>query len=428
MNVLYSYLTKKLSIISLSIMIWFYQIQEIIEYLLNFISSLLIFIFIIGFIILYHIFLYLTKDKKDIKALNKYKDPEEVDINHLKDFPLLTIVIPAWNEGETFRSCLESITHLTYPKINVIVNAGGSEKTIAIANSFKKYDYFKIISQEGGGKIKALNECLPHIKEGIIYLVDADVYFTDEIVLRLLIPLVNQGEYVSTGSIKPLKHQEHKDLVKYLDISRDRQFKTKFTRYRSISVSGANTCVKYEVIKEIGKFRERLMFPEDNSRGQDIISKGFKIYQSKDYRSRLYSYYPDTLKKLFSQRIRMIENDLFYSYHQKKYHLVRFFLFAIASIYFLILPILLFIEIRLFILGIYVLFFLYLIKMRRIIFYKNTVEKRFQKDLTIKFYFKIFFYIYIDFLNNIAVIFDLLFFRKNYKKRKNLLISENSEN
>ena len=63
----------------------------------------------------------------------------------MKSFPLLNIFIPAWKEGEVFENCLNSITKLNYPNIKVIVNTGGSEETINIANSFKKYQNFIVL-------------------------------------------------------------------------------------------------------------------------------------------------------------------------------------------------------------------------------------------------------------------------------------------
>ncbi|GAH31493.1 unnamed protein product, partial [marine sediment metagenome] len=90
-----------------------------------------------------------------------------------------------------------SLKNLSYPKLKIIVNAGGNQETIDIAESFRKYDNFLILRQLGGksraalGKIKALNECLAHVTEGLIYMTDADCIFNDEIFLRIVKPLIN---------------------------------------------------------------------------------------------------------------------------------------------------------------------------------------------------------------------------------------------
>ena len=164
---------------------------------------------------LYHIFLFAFRDRRHIKERKKFKDPEMVGINELEEIPLLNIIIPAWKEGIEFKNCLISITKLSYPKIKIIINAGGNEETVNNANSFKKDERFIILHQKEGkdraefGKIKAINECLEYVSEGILYFIDADCYLTDEIILRVIVPIVNDNENVVMGAgIRPLKDQQ----------------------------------------------------------------------------------------------------------------------------------------------------------------------------------------------------------------------------
>jgi len=108
-----------------------------------------------------------------LKPFKQYHDPESISLADLHDIPFVNIIMPAWSEGEVFRQTLNSITQLKYPKIRAIINAGGSKKTVEIAESFKKFENFTILTQKKGeGKIKAINSCLPYVKEGVIYSVD----------------------------------------------------------------------------------------------------------------------------------------------------------------------------------------------------------------------------------------------------------------
>ena len=375
-------------------------IKFVLNKTINFLSffcspNIILILFII--VISYHLLMLVIRDRKYVKAFKRIKDPENISRNDLKNIPLVNIIVPAWNEGEIFRQCLISITKLEYPKLKIIVNAGGSEETINIANSFKKYENFKIIHQEGGGKIKALNECLPYVTEGILYLVDADVYFTDETLLRMLLPLVNYNENVVIGGICPLKYQEDKDLVKYLYINRNLNFRFKYSRYRedSLFISGANTCIKYQVIKTIGKFSEENMWAEDLSRGKDIYAKGFKIYRLNSFGGKLYSKFPDTKKEWISQKIRWNENNLLYLYQNKKSTLIKFMLLFIVSLFLIVFPLLIFFHFSFIIIGLAAIFSIYLKKIRRIIFFKITTDRKFYHNLGIMFFFKIILYIYI---------------------------------
>ena len=374
---------------------------------------------ILSIIILIHIIIFVFRDLKFIRAVEDNQDPEEVNLKELKEIPLLNIIIPAWNEGENFEKCLKSIKLLTYPKLNIIVNAGGSQQTLNIANSYKNNKKYKIIYQKkGGGKIKALNQCLPYVEEGIIYLVDADVYFTDEIILRMIYPIVNYGENVTIGGIRPLPNQKKSDLVKYLSFNYNRRFREKFERYNKKSISGANTCISFKVLKEIKSFTVRKKIAEDLSRGMDVSEKGFKIYQLSDYRARLHSYFPDKLSLFLSQRIRWNQNALFLHFKNRNIRIFKYFLGFILSIYVLISPIFLLYNISWFLLGLFIVFSYYLLKIRRLIFYRLAINKK--ETYSFKFFLKIVAYIYFEQLINIVTVFEFLFFRKRYKKRKNL--------
>ena len=393
-----------------------------IDIILNHITEINLIIVFILLIIFYHFLLFLIRDIKYIKAFNKYKDPENITITDLKDIPLLNIIIPAWNEGETFRQCLKSITKLNYPKLNVIVNVGGDKETIEIAELFKKYDYFKILNQKPGGKLKALNQCFPHVSEGILYLVDADVYFEDEIVLRMLYPLVNQGENVVIGNVRPLISQRNIDLVNYLYINDNVNFRLKFSRYGKQSISGANTALSYKVLNTIKKFTEDRIYDVEMSQGEDILIKGFKIYRLTNYQGRIYSEFPSTIKAWIKQKIRWNENYLVFSYQLKKINLIKFLFLLIVSIYLLVFPFLILFHFGFTLLGLYILLFLYLIKIRRIVFKKIT-DKEYFTSLKFKFFLKIIFYIYIEALVYVYFSLESLFFGKKYlKKRKNITV------
>ncbi|MBY9005952.1 MAG: glycosyltransferase family 2 protein, partial [Candidatus Lokiarchaeota archaeon] len=109
---------------------------------------------------------------KYIIEFNSYQDPEIISLDDLESLPLVNIIVPAWKEGKEFERCLNSIKSLSYPNLKIIVNAGGNEETMRIAESFKKNNNFIILHQKSGadrpslGKIKAINDCLKYIEEG----------------------------------------------------------------------------------------------------------------------------------------------------------------------------------------------------------------------------------------------------------------------
>ena len=353
------------------------------HYLISFVGTIQFFIIFFLLMIIYYFLLILVRDQKFINAVKRNQDPKTININDFKEIPLITIIIPAWNEGKLFKECLESITKLTYPKIKVIVNAGGNEETIKNAELFGKKENFLILRQKGGadrptlGKIKALNECLSHVSEGLIQFIDADAQITDELLLRMAYPIINQGEYVVIGGNRPLNYQENKKFINMYLINRNSQIKTKFSRYSTKRplAGGANTCLKYEVIKSIKNFSEERIISTDRSMGDDITSKGYKIYKLNNFRARIHVEFPDSIKTYARQTIIWRENNIIESIQNKNLYIFKFLFLWLLSLIILIFPFFFFINSGLFFIGFLIFLFLYFKRLRKLIFYKRTNEK-----------------------------------------------------
>ncbi len=395
---------------------------QIIQYLgnqiLNFLNSINFILILLLLIIFYHTLLLVLRDKKYVDILKKYKDQDNISINDLNELPLVNIVVPAWKEGETFRTCLNFINQLSYPKLKVIINAGGSEETIKIANSFKNNKNYIIIYQKTGeGKIKAINDCLGYIAEGLIFLIDADIYLNDENLIKMIYPIINRNEKVVISLLRPSNSIINFNIVKYLYINRSYEFRHKFSRY--VYGVAPNACIKYEVIKEIGKFTEKRFTDDGLSIGMDLSSKGIKSFILVNNKIQADNY-PFKIIEYFNQNIRWLENTLFTSIKNKKFRIIKFLGLVLISLYLLIFPFILFFNIYFFLIGLLFLLSIYLKKVRKIVFYKLT-NKNESIKLELIFFLNLIFYIYFDLIINNIVFFEMLFFRKAYKKRKNLL-------
>ncbi|MFW9820741.1 MAG: glycosyltransferase [Candidatus Thorarchaeota archaeon] len=361
---------------------------------------------------------------KKLRKYRNYEDPKEILISDLKSLPLVNIIIPAWNEGDLFKKLLLSITKLSYPNIKVITNAGGSDETFQIAQSFKSFDNFVILYQKGGsdrpslGKIKAINECLDHVSEGIIYFIDADSDINDDILLRMIHPLINLNEEVVMGGVRPLKNQVKKPLVKYLLFDRFKIYSEKFERhFQGRVITGQNFCISYNVLKSFSKFTYQKMIPTDGSMGRDIYSKGFKAYRLVDFRHRIYVDYSDSLKEYFHQRLVWHENFLNSNMkHRNFLNLIKFMLLCCISLYSLIFPILMIIDIRLLFPGVLIILTIYLKKLRRLLLFTRTIDKKYYDSYNLLFFFYIIFFIMFDFIINFYVIFHFFYFLRKLKK------------
>jgi glycosyltransferase involved in cell wall biosynthesis len=351
-------------------------------------------------------------------------EPVSISLDSIKSKPLINIILPAWKEGENFKKCLKSIKRLKYPKLKVILNAGGNEKTIQIAKSFEKYKNFVILRQLGGadrpslGKIKAINKCLDYVEEGIIYFIDADAIITDENILRMVHAIVNLNKNVVISNRSLTDFLKKKDLAKYLIINRNPFFTSKLNKNDYRAISGSNTCITMEVMKKIENFSEEEKFATDKSMAIDIHNAGYKIYHLIHYKSRMQNLgMPITFKTWKRQRTIWLTNKMIYSFKFKKIKIVlKFFFLIIASLYLLVFPILIIFSINLFMLGIYLFLWIYLKKIRKIIFYKKTTKKQYQYKIKNIFYLKLIGFYYMEIIINILIIYDVIKYLRYLKK------------
>lgn len=108
-----------------------------------------------------------------------------------KQFPLVSLLVPAWNERTILGECVASWKALKYPNWECILVAGGLDGTLQYARELTADDpRFKVIHQGEGGKNAALNDGLRQAKGDIFVLLDADCVVEPE----WLCPLVGSIE------------------------------------------------------------------------------------------------------------------------------------------------------------------------------------------------------------------------------------------
>lgn len=95
-------------------------------------------------------------------------------------FPLITVIIPAYNEERTIAKALDAMTEADYPsKEIIVVDDGSSDNTFAAASrcreKFAKDVLFSVIRKpQNGGKSSAINHGLLFAKGEYVVTVDAD--------------------------------------------------------------------------------------------------------------------------------------------------------------------------------------------------------------------------------------------------------------
>jgi poly-beta-1,6-N-acetyl-D-glucosamine synthase len=103
------------------------------------------------------------------------------------EYPPINLLVAAYNEAQDITETIRGIKGQDYPgQIDIVfVDDGSTDATIGILNSFNLPN-LKIIRANHGGKAKALNQGLNHIRHDIVVCIDADTFLQPEALKRIV--------------------------------------------------------------------------------------------------------------------------------------------------------------------------------------------------------------------------------------------------
>jgi len=100
--------------------------------------------------------------------------------------PLVSIIVPAYNEEKYIKVCLMSIKNQTYSKTElIVVDDGSTDNTPQIAKRFTDV----ILSQAHNGPGIARNKAAEVAKGEIFVFIDADMYLDKKYVEKITGPI-----------------------------------------------------------------------------------------------------------------------------------------------------------------------------------------------------------------------------------------------
>ena len=103
-----------------------------------------------------------------------YSKNREDNMEPAQKFPLISVLISAYNEEKVIARTIESALEIDYPKKEIIIIDDGSiDNTLLIAKTFEK-DGVKVLHKENSGKATALNYATNFAKGEILAILDAD--------------------------------------------------------------------------------------------------------------------------------------------------------------------------------------------------------------------------------------------------------------
>jgi biofilm PGA synthesis N-glycosyltransferase PgaC len=235
--------------------------------------------------------------------------------SYQKRYPLVSILIPAYNEGAGVLSTVKTILASTYKNVEVIViNDGSKDNSDKLMRAFvKEYNSRSIdgvkqkiavryFYKENGGKGKALNFGIEKAKGDIIMTIDADCVLTPTTVGNFVRSFDNPKVMAAVGNVKIANTETMVGVVQYLEFLFSFYFKKAESVLGMIYIiGGAAGAFRKEVFSRVGMF-DHTTITEDIELTVRIQKAGMKVVYASD--AIVYTEGASDLGGLMKQRLR----------------------------------------------------------------------------------------------------------------------------
>ncbi len=218
--------------------------------------------------------------------------------------PSVSIIVPCFNEEKTVGATIESLLALEYPsnKLEVIViDDGSSDNTYSIASHYES-DRVRVFKKQNGGKHSAMNYALTKTNAEIIGCLDADSFVEKSALLASIKQLVDTGAAAVTPAIVVHEPKNALQLIQRAEYSLGVFIRRAFSAMGSIFITpGPLSLFRTEVIRAVGGWKHA-HGTEDLEMGLRLQNAGYTLTNTP--RAHVLTKSPDTIRKLYKQRVR----------------------------------------------------------------------------------------------------------------------------
>jgi len=220
--------------------------------------------------------------------------------------PLVSVVVPAYNEERQIGRCLDALRTAGYPleKLDIMVVDDGS--TDATREVVRAHPEVRLLSQDHAGKVAALNAGLRSAKHEFLLTIDADTCLRSGSITELVRPLTDPRGGAVTGVVKvgnPRGVLGWFQSVEYLANAFSRESFAAVFRC-SPGICGALTCYRRSALQQLGGFKAHTA-AEDFDVALELVRRGFPVLAARGAVG--YTHVPETLPALLRQRVRWMK-------------------------------------------------------------------------------------------------------------------------
>ena len=266
-------------------------------------------------------------------------------------FPVVSVLVPAYNEEQYLEKTLKSLLSLDYPKRMldiIVVNDCSKDRTRKIAESFGKEGVRVLNNSVNMGKAASLNRAIPLCRGEFVACIDADSTVEPDILKKMTSYFKNPVVASVTPALKVENPRNMLEKAQYAEYILNIFLRKMLAFIDSVHVTpGVFSVYRKSVLQEIGGF-DNDNLTEDMEIALRIHEAGYTIENNMNAIS--YTACPDRFRELYKQRVRWyrgaVQNAVKYKhmlFNRKYGNLGVFFLpfnliaiVAIVAIFFLL--------------------------------------------------------------------------------------------
>jgi biofilm PGA synthesis N-glycosyltransferase PgaC len=244
-------------------------LQAIALYLLVFLGILFV---RYGVLILYSFLEHLDH----LKGQARHVEPQDAT------FPLISLVVPAYNEGPVIEAAIGSLLVLDYPNYEVLVVDDGStddtyDKALAAARA-SRFVPVRVITKKNGGKADALNTGMMHARGEFILNMDGDTKLSPNTLRACIRHFDDPRIGAVAGNVKVYNRENLWTRVQALEYVEGLAMARKAQSFmRSVNIiPGPLGVFRKSVLQEVGGY-DQDTFAEDCDLTLKLLMRGWHI-------------------------------------------------------------------------------------------------------------------------------------------------------
>ena len=228
----------------------------------------------------------------------------------MKNIPLVSVLMPAYNSELYIAEAIQSILNQTYQNIELIIfDDGSSDKTRQVIEGFTDSRIIKILSDQNYGVVRARNEMIDRASGQYIALMDADD-IADPSRLEKQISILESGQYDLCGSAQWVLDEGTGQIKKSKDKFSDADLRALLSVYCGLCNSAMTG--KAEIFKRF-KYDTSILTSEDYYLWVQMAAAGSRFLNLPD-RLITYRRYPAQTSSVHLEKFKLTTIEV-----QKKY-------------------------------------------------------------------------------------------------------------